>query len=266
MKKLKLSSSFIQRYRLLLTLILTLVVGLCGYKVYETTVQAAIDPVLIPVAARYLKSGTVIQREDIQMIEVPRPVVLEGVEKDPELLLGQAVDTYNAIAEGSLFYEALLIPKEELHDVSAFPLLENEAAVTIDADIKTSYANSILPGHQIDLYFQGYATQADESEKRVLYGQRVSQARVIAVRDSTGKNIDAQSDKATSVIVVALAYEDADLVQRAKFFGTVLPMVTYGSLNPESQAEDFYDIAKMRELLYQKTIDVSLVKEALEDE
>ncbi len=376
MKKLKFSSSFIQRYRLLLTLILTLVVGLCGYKVYETTVQAAIDPVLIPVAARYLKSGTVIQREDIQMIEVPRPVVLEGVEKDPELLLGQAVDTYNAIAEGSLFYEALLIPKEELHDVSAFPLLENEAAVTIDADIKTSYANSILPGHQIDLYFQGYATQADESEKRVLYGQLVSQARVIAVRDSTGKNIDAQSDKATSVIVVALAYEDADLVQRAKFFGTVLPMVTYGSLNPleneaavtidadiktsyansilpghlidlyfqgyatqadesekrvlygqlvsqarviavrdstgknidaqsdkatsvivvalayedadlvqrakffgtvlpmvtygslnpESQVEDFYDIAKMRELLYQKTIDVSLVKEALEDE
>ena len=54
MKKLKLSSSFIQRYRLLLTLILTLIVGLCGYKVYETTVQAAIDPVLIPVAARYL--------------------------------------------------------------------------------------------------------------------------------------------------------------------------------------------------------------------
>ena len=46
----------------------------------------------------------------------------------------------------------------------------------------------------------------------------------------------------------------------------MLPMVTYGSLNPESQAEDFYDIAKMRELLYQKTIDVSLVKEALEDE
>ena len=54
MKKLKLSSSFIQRYRLLLTLILTLVVGLCGYKVYETTVQAAIDPVL---TAGFVKSA-----------------------------------------------------------------------------------------------------------------------------------------------------------------------------------------------------------------
>lgn len=61
MKKIKLSPSFLQRYRLLLTLILTLAVGLCGYKVYETTVQAAIDPILVPVAARYLKSGTVIQ-------------------------------------------------------------------------------------------------------------------------------------------------------------------------------------------------------------
>lgn len=38
MKKIKLSPSFLQRYRLLLTLILTLAVGLCGYKVYETTV------------------------------------------------------------------------------------------------------------------------------------------------------------------------------------------------------------------------------------
>ena len=97
MKKIKLSPSFLQRYRLLLTLILTLAVGLCGYKVYETTVQAAIDPILVPVAARYLKSGTVIQREDIQLIEVPRPVVLEGVEKDPEQLIGQAVDAYNAL-------------------------------------------------------------------------------------------------------------------------------------------------------------------------
>ena len=266
MKKLKISGSFCQRYRLLLTLILTLLVGLCGYQVYEMTVQAAIDPILVPVAARYLKSGTVIQKADIQVIEVPRPIVLDGVEKDPDRLIGQAVDIYNTVAEGSLFYQELLIPKEELHDVSAFPLLENEAAVTIDADIKTSYANSILPGHQIDLYFQGYATQADESEKRVLYGQLVSQARVIAVRDSTGKNIDAQSEKATSVIVVALSYEDADLVQRAKFFGTVLPMVTYGSLNPESQSEDFYDIVKMRELLYQKAIDVSLIKEEPKDE
>lgn len=170
MKKIKLSPSFLQRYRLLLTLILTLAVGLCGYKVYETTVQAAIDPILVPVAARYLKSGTVIQREDIQLIEVPRPVVLEGVEKDPELLIGQAVDTYNSVAEGALFYEELLIAKDELHDVSAFPLLENEAAVTIDADIKTSYANSILPGHQIDLYFQGYATQADESKNACCMG------------------------------------------------------------------------------------------------
>ena len=67
-------------------------------------------------------------------------------------------------------------------------------------------------------------------------------------------------------VTAPLSYEDADLVQRAKFFGTVLPMVTYGSLNPESQSEDFYDIVKMRELLYQKTIDVSLIKEEPKDE
>lgn len=54
MKKLKISGSFCQRYRLLLTLILTLLVGLCGYKVYEMTVQAAIDPILVPVAAAIL--------------------------------------------------------------------------------------------------------------------------------------------------------------------------------------------------------------------
>ena len=42
--------------------------------------------------------------------------------------------------------------------------------------------------------------------------------------------------------------------------------MTYGSLNPESQSEDFYDIVKMRELLYQKTIDVSLIKEEPKDE
>ena len=259
--KIRVSANWLQRHRLVISCALTLATGILGYKIYETTVQNAVDPVLVPVAARYLKSGTVISEEDIRMIEVPRPVVLGEVIREQDQLIGKAVNTYNSIAQDSLFYQQLLVEKEDLHDVSAFPLGENEAAVSIDADIKTSYANSILPGHQIDLYFQGYATQADENEKRVLYGQLVSQARVIAVRDNSGKNIDAQSQQPTSVIVVALSYEDADLVQRAKFFGTVLPMITYGSLNPQFDSEQFYDSAKMKELLYQKTIDVSLVKE-----
>ena len=264
--KMKISAQWLQGHRLVVSCGLTLVVGILGYKTYETMVQNAVDPVLVPVAAKYLKSGTVISEEDIRMIEVPRPVVLEEAIRDQEQLIGKAVNTYNSVAQNSLFYPQLLVDREDLHDVSAFPLAENEAAVSIDADIKTSYANSILPGHQIDLYFQGYATQADENEKRVLYGQLVSQARVIAVRDNSGKNIDAQSQQPTSVIVVALSYEDADLVQRAKFFGTVLPMITYGSLNPQSDSEQFYDSAKMRELLYQKTIDVSLVREEEKDE
>ena len=264
--KWKISAQFLQKHRLMISCALTLATGIMGYKTYEKIVQDAVDPVLVPVASKYLKSGTVIREEDIRLIEVPRPIVLGEVITDQQQLIGKAVNTYNSIAQDSLFYQQLLVEKEDLHDISAFPLGENEAAVTIDADIKTSYANSILPGHQIDLYFQGYATQAEEHEKRVLYGQLVSQARVIAVRDNSGKNIDAQSQQPTSVIVVALSYEDADLVQRAKFFGTVLPMITYGSLNPQMASEQFYDSAKMKEILYQKTIDVSLVKEEIQNE
>ena len=262
MKKKKLNWKTWQQHRLILALLLSLICGLIGYQVYAGIVSAAVDPVLVPVASCYLKSGTVITREDLMMIEVPRPVILEGVQRDPEQLIGMAVNTYNAVAPGSLFYLALLTPADQLHDVSVFPLNEGEVAVTIDADIKTSYANSILPGHRIDLFFQGYASGTETpQEKQVLYGRLVNQARVIAVRDGSGRNIDAQSEQATAAIVVALSYEEADLVQRAKFFGTVLPMVTYASLNPSDNGEDVYDAAKIRDILYQKTIDVSLVRE-----
>lgn len=260
------NGAVLRRHRLLISLFLSVACGLCGYGVYVQLLNAALAPIAIPVAARYLKAGTLIGEGDIRMLEVPGPTAVEGVIRDPQELIGKAVNTYNSVAEGSMFYRQLLIEKENLNDVSAFPLNENEAAVSIDADIKTSYANSILPGHQIDLYFQGYASM-QQQEKMVLYGQLVRSARVIAVRDSSGKNIDAQSEKPTSVIVVALTYEDADLVQRAKFFGSVIPMITYGSLNPENPDTEYYDVDKMRDILYQRTIDVALIgKEAMNEQ
>lgn len=266
MKKKTISFVWFRQHKMVVTLCLTLLTSLLGYQIYVYELRAALDPVLMPVASHYLKAGTILTEQDIKMAEVPRPVVDKGVPIKKEQLIGMAVNTYNSVAEGSLFYQQLLIPKEQLNDVSTFPLNENEAAVSIDADIKTSYANSILPGHLIDLYFQGYASQSDEQEKKVLYGELVHQARVIAVRDGNGININAQSEKPTSVIVVALSYQQADLVQRAKFFGTVMPMITYGSLNPQEISSSFYDAEKMKDILYQRTIDVTLIEDVQEDE
>ena len=58
--KMKISAQWLQGHRLVVSCGLTLVVGILGYKTYETMVQNAVDPVLVPVAAKYLKSGTVI--------------------------------------------------------------------------------------------------------------------------------------------------------------------------------------------------------------
>ncbi len=243
----------------LITLVLTIILAIVCIITYDKALKDVQQLVVVPVAKKTLHSRVVIHEDDIEFIEVPKNIVLDNVILEKEQLIGLYVKPYHAISKQSLFYKELIVDEKTMNDATLFSLDENEIAISIDADVKSSYANSILVGHMIDLYYLGKVKEGNSQKDLVMVGELVKNARVIAVKDKEGQSIEGDLSLKTEVIVVALKQEDAHLVEIAKSLGKVSPMISYDNLNQKSLSQ-YYDSTKIKNILLGNSLDVTIVK------
>lgn len=243
----------IKKNRAFFTLLLLISMGFIAYTTFENIVKETLALKQVPVASTTIQEGTIISESDISYIEMPQVAVIDGIVENKDDLVGKVVNYGNSFAKGSMFYSELLANKEDVKDIKFLELEQGQVAVNLNVNTITSYANSIRIGHKIDLFFSGTGVEKDGEKEKVIYGELVKQAKVL--------NIYTVGDETTgienSVLVVALSYEDADLVGRAKVFGEVFPIISYDSIN-EMNSEEFYDLNRMKDAIYQRTIDIQL--------
>lgn len=248
-----------KKQKVISTFILVLLFGLLSFLCFNQIVKSTIDLQPIPVTKTYLKEGTILTEDHITLKELPRSSITEGVITDKKILIGQVVDYGNALAEGSFFYGELLAEKSEVKDAGLFELEEGQIATTLEVNEKTSYSNSLRVGHQVDLFFSGTGVENEGEKEKVIYGELVKQAKVLAIySDQKTDSKGYSSNNSPSYIVVALSYEDADLVGRAKVFGEVFPVISYDALHSVENPENYYDGLRMKDAIYQRTIDIKL--------
>lgn len=246
----------LKKQKVLVTLVLVLLFGVLSYIVFDRIVKSTVDLQPIPVASEYLKEGTIITEQDITTIDVPSASLNEGIVMNRTDLVGKVVDYGNALAKGSFFYEELLADKTEVKDAGMFELDQGQIATTLIVNDKTSYSNSIRVGHKVDLFFSGTGVENEGEKEKVIYGELVKQAKVLAIYNDSEDG--SATKKGESVIVVALSYEDADLVGRAKVFGEVFPVISYDALHSIENPENYYDSTRMKDAIYERTIDIKL--------
>lgn len=251
--------SNLKKYKAILSLLLTAILSLILVVYYYQVIAEVSDLIEVPVAYHPIGSRTVITEDDIQMLRMPRCITLNNVILKKEDVIGKYVRPYQSIATNSLFYEELIVDEEDMNDAHLFSLDKGEVAMSIDVDMKTSYANSILVGHRIDLYFLGKARINDEvNQQAIIHGEIVKNARVIAVKDKDGKSIEGNSTLESSVVVVALTQEDAHLVAVAKALGSISPMISYDNIN-NSGTTNYFDMQKIKNIILGNSFDVTLV-------
>lgn len=258
MKSSRKINKFVMKHKTLVSLILTTLLGCLCLFTFDEAIADATMMVKIPVANTFIGSRSVITEEAIKLIEIPKWVVFDNVIIDQNEIIGKYVKPYNAVATNSLFYNDLIVEEEKMNDAALFSLLEGEVATSIDADIKTSYANSISVGHMIDLYFLGKGKLDKENDETIVHGEIVKNVRVIAVKDKEGNSIENNDGQATAMIVVALSKENAHLVEVAKALGTVSPVISYQNLN-QVEEEYYYDSMKIKNIILGNSLDVTLI-------
>ena len=89
----------------------------------------------------------------------------------------------NAVPQNGFFYKSQLCNKEQIQNRLTDSLQEGWTLYSLDVNMKTTYANTILPDSYIDLYLS--AVDGDE----ILYGALIKSIPVLDVRDSNGRSV-----------------------------------------------------------------------------
>ena len=101
---------------------------------------------------------------------------------------GKYVNAGTSIPAGGLFYRSQVVEKNQLPS-TIFDGIENGYTVYgLSVNNHTTYGNSILPQTRIDLFMK-----ATDSSGRILFGKLIESIEVLAVVDSSGKDVFAST-------------------------------------------------------------------------
>ena len=104
--------------------------------------------------------------------------------------------------------------------------------------METTYGNSIYPNKKIDIYMKA----VDETGK-IIVGKLIEDVNVLAVRDSSGKDVfeDTSDTRTPAYLVFALSDEIHILVRKAKYITTnsieLFPVPHGGNYNSEGETK-----------------------------
>ena len=203
------------------------------YFAYNYTVNNAVQPVQIPVAAKTIQPRTEITRDLITTISVPSIAAQKGsVIRSVAQLTGKYTNVNALIPEGSMFYKQMIVEKSELPDSGFTEVKDGEIPVQFKVNMESTYGNSVYPGNKIDIYMK-----AENELKQVMLGKLFENIEVLAVKDSEGKHVfeNSEESRTPAFILFGLKPEYFILITKAAYmknFGVELLLVPHGGMVP----------------------------------
>lgn len=164
---------------------------------YNARINQAVKLIRVPYAKANIQPKTEIKKEHIGFMNVAQNFVgnAEYYSK-MEDILGKYSNYNTMIAEGSLFYKALLIDKKELPDYSFMDLKDGYTVINYKVDMDSTYANSMMPGSKINIYFKSGGKLTNNKEEPVRFGKFISNIEILDVKDSEGQHVFENSEEA----------------------------------------------------------------------
>lgn len=170
---------------------------------YNMTLENAVNPQRVPVAARTLTAKEEITEEDIEYVEVSGDILHEAsIITNSNQLRGYYVKNETSITEGAMFYSEQVVKRSELKEREQEDLPEGYTLYQLAVNNNTTYANSIYPGDKIDLWLRV------DNGGTIIYDEFINSIEVIAVKNASGENIfDADGSGEPAWLLFAVNFE-----------------------------------------------------------
>ena len=200
------------------TIMGVLVIVLILFFGYRYQIDKAVSPVSnIPVAAVEIQPRTLITEDMLDYISVAPIVLQSNVIKTKASIVGQYSNYNTLIPSGSLFYEGVVVDKEDLPDAAYVELEEDEVPYNFPVSISTTYGNSIYPTNYIDIYMK-----AINEDGMLMVGKLMEDIEVLAVKDSAGRNVfeNTSESRTPAYLIFGLSEEYNILLRKASYLSS----------------------------------------------
>ncbi len=227
----KIRSLFLNRNTVTILAVIAGVIVL--WFIYSMTLDKAVKPQRVPVAARTIAAGTIITKDDIEYVEVNSDVLKKAsIVTSQAQLVGYYVNNNTSVTTGAMFYKDQVVEKSKLvnRDLEIIP--EGFRQYWLKVDNTTTYANSIYPGDKIDLWLK---TNVDD---KLVYEEFISNIEVISVKDSKGTNVfDGTAGKSPAWLSFAVDTKMYEYLKKVEYLsGMVLYPVPINKKHDDANA------------------------------
>jgi hypothetical protein len=158
---------------------------------------------------------------------------------DSRSVIGKYAMADTVIPVGSLFYKRSICEAEQLPANIILKYPKGYVLYYMKVDMTTTYSNSIYPGNYIDVYLKAAILDGNGGNSKVTFGKLLENVKVLAVRDSNGKNVFANTEENSTPaqLIFAVPQEYYLLLKKAEYLGAfqtqLLPVPTAESLKDQ---------------------------------
>ena len=161
------------------------------YVGYNWRINQVVTLVRVPYANRDIQPKELITTDMISYMEVPQAFLVGSYYSDANSIVGKYSNYNTIIAQGSLFYQALLVDSKYLPDNALQNVPDGYTVINYPVNMSTTYANSMMPGEYINIYFK-----AVNDEDKIMFGKFISNIEILSVKDSAGQHVFESTEEA----------------------------------------------------------------------
>ena len=214
---------------------------------YNYRVNQAVQPVSIPYALNRMEPKSKVEDENVGTIKVSGAFVeqTENLVTSKAYILNSEwyVNYDTVIPAGGLFYKDQLVTKKDIPDTAFDDIPDNSTIFSLSVDSHSTYGNSIMPNNFIDLYIK-----ATDDNGKVIFGKFIESIKVLAVRDSSGNDVfaDSQVSRSSGELLFAVKDELFMLLSEANFVGgiDIVPVPRNAAYRNEGDTENGTQVSK----------------------
>jgi hypothetical protein len=189
---------------------------------YNWRVKQATNPISVPYALQEINPSTQITEDMVGEAQVPPSMIKGDIYRSKQSVIDKYSGADCLIPSGSLFYTRCVVEKDQLPDSIILDYPKGYVLYYMSVNMETTYSNSIYPGNYIDLYFKATYGSTDENDPnngKVMVGKLLENVKVLAVRDSSGKNVFSNTNEnaVPSQLIFAVPEEYYILLKKADY-------------------------------------------------
>ncbi len=208
--------------RLILGVVAIGFLGICflGSKIY---IESHLDLIDIPVVNHNLAPRTLITKDDLTMVKMPKAYLQSSILLDPKLVVGQYTLINMGIPAGSFIYASMVESIENAKDYPALLLHPEQVVYALDVDLKMTSGNTLQPFQSIDLYASVIHNRS------TVVDRLIRNVRILSLKDKNGKELEKASD-VPKLMLIALNQDLVPILTKALELGDLI-------ITPISKAE-----------------------------